>query len=529
MPHKSNALDFSKMSVKLLKQELTQRGLAAHGLKPVLVERFKKEMEWKNSNKAFHSCIKQIEDTAVGIASAEEDIAALEGQLAQIQMELDAARQRIPVLKHEQTTAQRELKELEPRLFFAPKLPSCVLLSIVGQLGKRTGQRTACVKREWRDSVVAAKGLGMCKGKPLLSVAAGGHMTAVCTAEGLFFTFGHGHRGNLGHGGKAHERVPRLVEALTCKKVIGVTGGDDHTAVWTDDGELFTFGHGAAGRLGHGGTQTGRVPRLVEALAGKKVVGATARFQQTMAWTETGEFFTFGNGSVGSLGHGGGQHESVPRLVAALVGKKVVGASAGSHHTAVWTDDGELFTFGNGHLGQLGHGGTLREYVPRLVQALAGKKVTGAVTGSHHTAVWTEEGELFTFGAGNHGMLGHGGKHDERVPRLVGALVGKKVIGTASGGRHTAVWTEAGELFTFGYGAHGELGHGGQETERVPRLVGALASKKMVGAAAGQMHTAVWTDDGELFTFGFGYNGRLGHGEGQNELVPRLVEALPGA
>ena len=81
-------------------------------------------MEWKNSNKAFHSCIKQIKDTAVGIASAEEDIAALEGQLAQIQTELDAARQRIPVLKHEQTAAQRELKELEPRLFFAPKLRS---------------------------------------------------------------------------------------------------------------------------------------------------------------------------------------------------------------------------------------------------------------------------------------------------------------------------------------------------------------------------------------------------------------------
>jgi len=57
------------------------------------------------------------------------DIAAQEGQLAQIQTELDAARQRIPVLKHEQTAAQRKLKELEARLFFAPKLPAWVLLS----------------------------------------------------------------------------------------------------------------------------------------------------------------------------------------------------------------------------------------------------------------------------------------------------------------------------------------------------------------------------------------------------------------
>jgi hypothetical protein len=40
------------------------------------------------------------------------------------------------------------------------------------------------------------------------------------------------------------------------------------------------------------------------------------------------------------------------------------------------------------------------------------------------------------------------------VPRLVEALAGKKVVGAAAGFEHTAVWTEAGELFTFGYGDH---------------------------------------------------------------------------
>jgi len=38
-----------------------------------------------------------------------------------------------------------EGEELEPRLFFAPKLPACVLLPIVGQLRKRIGERAACV------------------------------------------------------------------------------------------------------------------------------------------------------------------------------------------------------------------------------------------------------------------------------------------------------------------------------------------------------------------------------------------------
>jgi E3 ubiquitin-protein ligase HERC2 len=223
------------------------------------------------------------------------------------------------------------------------------------------------------------------------------------------------------------------------------------------------------------------VPRLLAALAGKKVIGASAGHSHTAAWTEEGELFTFGYGAYGQLGHGGQQTELVPRLVAALAGNKVIGASASSSHTpgrsrtVVWTEAGELFTFGDGHYGALGHGGTQNELVPRLVDALVGKKVVGAAAGQYHTAVWTDEGELFTFGNGDHGKLGHGGQQTELVPRLVEAMAGEKVIGAAAGSGHTAVCIEAGELFTFGQGGFGRLGHGGTHTALVPGLVEALA------------------------------------------------------
>jgi len=95
------------------------------------------------------------------------------------------------------------------------------------------------------------------------------------------------------------------------------------------------------------------------------------------------------------LSHGeGGESVPVPKLVEALAGNTVIGVTAGGH-TAVWTDAGELFTFGGG--GALGHGED--EYcasVPKLVEALAGKKVVGASTSMYYTAVWTEVGELRT-------------------------------------------------------------------------------------------------------------------------------------
>jgi len=47
----------------------------------------------------------------------------------------------------------------------------------------------------------------------------------------------------LGHGGEGTQDLPRMIEALAGKKeVIGVSAGLEHTVVWTKAGELFTFG-----------------------------------------------------------------------------------------------------------------------------------------------------------------------------------------------------------------------------------------------------------------------------------------------
>jgi len=143
----------------------------------------------------------------------------------------------------------------------------------------------------------------------------------------------------------------------------------------------------------------------------------------------------------------------------------VIGAAAGSAHTAVWTAEGELFTFWGGTWGLLvACWATLHRMSFCRARGwsiarrwchfnLVGKNVAGAAAcaGGYHTAVWTEAGLLFTFGDGFNGRLGHGGQHDKLGPRLIESLTGKQAIaiGTAAGNRHSAVWTEAAELFTF--------------------------------------------------------------------------------
>jgi len=191
--------------------------------------------------------------------------------LAKLRAELEAARTVAGV-------TQCEVEKLEPRLSFSPKLPTSVLLSIVGQLGKKAGERAACVKLEWRDVVMMAKALGMYM-ITVLGVAVGGDdndgFSVVCLTTGVFSCGGDAEyvddededdsldedgfdkltelsiMPELGHGGGGMVPEPRKIEALTGMDVIGVAAGFCRMAVWTGGGELFTFGYRPPGGQPH--------------------------------------------------------------------------------------------------------------------------------------------------------------------------------------------------------------------------------------------------------------------------------------
>lgn len=139
------------------------------------------------------------------------------------------------------------------------------------------------------------------------------------------------------------------------------------------------------------------------------------------------------------------------------------------------------------------------------------------------------------------GALGHGlgGSHSaddvgllyvEAVPRRVEALKGKRVV-YVSASSHTAAVTDVGELYTWGFGYDAQLGHGEVINEdsamgevRLPKLVRALAHQKVVIACAGQSHTIILTATGEIYTCGRGKNGKLGHGNEVDVWIPRLMK-----
>jgi len=87
------------------------------------------------------------------------------------------------------------------------------------------------------------------------------------------------------------------------QSIIDVVITKFHTVFLTEQGKVFTCGHGPGGRLGHGNEETILQPKRVEALSCYHCVSVAASNHHTLVLTEMGEVFTFGLNDFNQLGH----------------------------------------------------------------------------------------------------------------------------------------------------------------------------------------------------------------------------------
>ncbi|CAJ0926297.1 18317_t:CDS:2 [Entrophospora sp. SA101] len=86
-----------------------------------------------------------------------------------------------------------------------------------------------------------------------------------------------------------------------------------------------------------------------------------------------------------------------------IIFKKI---SCGENHCLALTKQGEVYSWGDGRYGQLGHGDFRSLNKPKVIEFFQGLKVTQIACGGLHSAVITDSGDLYTFGWNNLGRLG---------------------------------------------------------------------------------------------------------------------------
>ena len=118
-----------------------------------------------------------------------------------------------------------------------------------------------------------------------------------------------------------------------------------------------------------------------------------------------------------------------------------------------------------------------------------------------------KEGKLFVFGSNSYGQLGIQDRSNKiNAPKQVTiAKQTGKVVDFTCGEEHSAFVDEHGHVYTWGFGVDGQLGHGNKNSINQPTKLQFEPLAKSVKCGAG--HTGILTTTGDLYLMGRGRDG----------------------
>ncbi|KAJ9172918.1 hypothetical protein P3X46_016107 [Hevea brasiliensis] len=349
--------------------------------------------------------------------------------------------------------------------------------------------------------------------------------------------------GNIGgnhNGMQVDALMPKLLESTVMLDVQNISLGGKHAALVNKRGEAFCWGDGSGGKLGHKVNMDLSYPKVVESLDGVHIKAVVCGEYQTCALTHSGELYMWGDDKSGAnlVDETRTRSQWLPyKLSGSFDGITVSKVACGEWHTAIVSSSGQLFTYGDGTFGVLGHGNLQSVYYPKEVESLRGLRVKSVACGSWHTAAIVDivadrfkfnavGGKLFTWGDGDKGRLGHIDLGKKLVPTCVAQLVEYDFVQVSCGRVLTVSLTNTGKIYTMGSSVYGLLGNSQAKDKSITIVEGKLKEEFVKEISSGSYHVAALTSGGHVYTWGKGTNGQLGLGNTEDRNSPTFVEAL---
>ncbi|GFU18988.1 regulator of chromosome condensation [Nephila pilipes] len=361
---------------------------------------------------------------------------------------------------------------------------------------------------------------------------------------GKVFVIGENDVGQLGFGEEVEvKKRPAMLELP--HSIVDIAAGGMHSACLTETGEVITFGCNDEAALGRvtSDEKDEATPTRVE--IPERVIQISAGDSHTAALTESGQVYLWGNFRSGD-GPMGLTADGVKQIkpIKILNGITVVKISSGTEHLACLSNEGVVYTCGCGENGQLGRfseracrdGGrkgrsALLEPAAVSVTGHPNSK-TGTVlvedvwTGSYCTFLKAKDtGLIYAFGLNNYNHLGYENERVRFVPKQVASFNSKAWKQITGGQHHTLALDNEGLVYSMGRKDYGRLGIGEDCDEKsVPTLITTLENEKCNNISCGNCVSFAISEEGSMYSWGFGTNHQLGHGNDDDCHIPRLVE-----
>lgn len=259
------------------------------------------------------------------------------------------------------------------------------------------------------------------------------------------------------------------------------------------------------------------------------VVSIACGLNFCLALTISGQVYSWGLNTVGQLGHGDCVPKCDPKRIEALSKFFVKEVSALKYNAMALTDEGKVYTWGErqselgcdpikNRFGEIiGYKDPLSiSHTPREMTKLSTyDKIVKISAGGAFNAALNQKGELFTWGDNNHGQLGHGLIDDQKfeyinVPKKVEKFAELKAIvkDVSCGDHHMLAVVEfpeemgrSAELWSWGFSAQGQCGHGDKGARIVPTQV-IYMPEEVQHIAAGFKHSLIVGKSGAVYLCG---------------------------
>jgi E3 ubiquitin-protein ligase HERC2 len=390
------------------------------------------------------------------------------------------------------------------------------VLSLVYAFGCNQAGQLGIGKLDTKESIPVL--VDDLKSVEVAELAAGGWNSMLRTGDGEVYTCGDGENGKLGHPDITHEQLTRfrIIEKLkreNCTQVEGhvsrVALGRDHACAITSEGHMYTWGNGDDGKLGHQDMGAKKLPQKISALRELEqpisdIVSLGHTF--TMCIAIDNILMTCGGNNCGQLATGDNRGKWVPQLInpdhpehvglshytkntesTYDITEPIKELYAGKAHGVALTKTGHVWTWGSSVQGQTGMGEEkadpdslwARNYKnlvrPKLVPGLtlSAVSINFMCVGSDHCLAFSSEGELWGWGANNFGQLGLGSTTATiwNPTKIDTEDILGYITQLSAGDAHSGCVTNIGDIYTWGDGREGQLGHGSFESVSKPKLV----------------------------------------------------------
>lgn len=151
--------------------------------------------------------------------------------------------------------------------------------------------------------------------------------------------------------------------------------------------------------------------------------------------------------------------------------------------------------------------------------------------GKNHFIILKEDGSVWSWGNNTYGQLGAKRTEDSANPLPILKEDGNRlsnIVAVAAGGNHSVALDSSGKVWTWGYNYNGQLGHSPANTKNAnPTIV--MNLPKIVAIAAGDQHTLAVDERGIVWSWGRNAYGQLGYTtSGISAITPKAIATSNG-